>query len=360
MSYKFITLLFALLALASCNDTKQLKPTFSKPTIKTVRAIEVTATSENTPIIASGILDSKVDMVVSFKVGGIVEYLNVEEGNRVRKGQSLSGLIQTEIDAQVKLAQQGVDKANRDVTRTTNLYLDTVGTLEQKQNAETALEMAKSQLEIARFNKKYAQLSSPIQGKILKRFVEKGELVAPGQPIYQIASTGGKGSQIIRVGLTDKEIVKLKRGNQATITFDALPSKTITAYVSEIAEVSNPRSGLFPVELTLEKYSPELKNGFIGKVEISGSTKASRLHIPMAAMVEGKGAKAKVFYTQDQQTVKAAELDVIEILDHDFTIAPDALPEDAMLITGGAAYLSEQDSIKVITNNYLPKQLTRK
>ncbi len=300
------------------------------------------------PVTATGTLLSKEEITLSFKIGGIVANLNVEEGNTIKQGQRLGSINLTEINAKVVGAKNAYDKSVRDLERATNLYRDTVGTLEQKQNAKTASEIANSNLQIAQFNQRYAILKTPITGKVMKRLVEKGELVSAGQPIYKIGSSETNGSQIVRLGLSDRDIVKIALGDEAKINFDAFTNAEFIGKVTEISGSSNPRTGLFEVELTLNTFKPELKNGFIGKVAIYPSNEFPSLKIPMDALVEGNEKKASIYYTQDDRTLTNASVEVLEIKGDYFTVALSQLPKDAKIITRGAPFLKVNDSINII------------
>ena len=320
----------------------------TKRNYKNVTVQKVENLQQLQPVIATGTLLSKEEITLSFKIAGIVANLNVEEGNIIKKGQRLGSLNLTEINAQVISAKNSYDKSVRDLERATNLYRDTVGTLEQKQNAQTAVEITKSNLNIAQFNQKYAVLNAPITGKVLKRFVEKGELVSPGQPIYRIGSSHTDGSQIVRLGLSDKDIVKITMGDKAKVYFDAFENVEFESMVTEISESSNLRTGLFEVELTLTDLVPELKNGFIGKVEIYPSNKNTVLSIPMDALVEGDEKEASIYYTQDGYTLKRAKINILEIKGNYFTSTLSQLPADSKIITRGAPFLKVNDSINII------------
>ncbi len=300
------------------------------------------------PVIATGTLLSKEEITLSFKIGGIVANLAVEQGNAIKNGQRLGNLNLTEINAQVVGAQKAYDKSVRDLERATNLYRDTVGTLEQKQNAKTATAIANSNLDIARFNRRYAILNAPITGKVLERYVEEGELVSPGQPIYKIGSSHTNGSQIVKLGLADKDIVKITMGDKAQVIFDAFTKVEFAGTITKISESSNPKTGLFEVELTLSAFAPELKNGFIGKVAIFPSNGLPSLKIPMNALVEGNEKQASIYYTQDNHTLTKAQVDVLEIKGDYFTVALSQLPKDARIITRGASFLKTNDSINII------------
>ena len=73
------------------------------------------------PITWSGLIFSDTEARLSFKIGGIIERIYVEEGQSVRKGQLLAKLDLTEISAQVTQALNGMEKAERDLQRIQNL-----------------------------------------------------------------------------------------------------------------------------------------------------------------------------------------------------------------------------------------------
>lgn len=337
------TLLFSV----SCKKDHVGTTAKAKSTLKNVKVTPIDQLHSSESISASGILSSKKEITLSFKIGGIVDQLLVEEGQSFSSSKKLAALNLAEINAKVTSAEQGYEKAIRDLKRATNLYNDTVGTLEQMQNAETAKQVAEAQLEISRFNQLHAKIEAPVRGKVLKRYVETGELVQAGQPVYTIGSSGSVGSQIIRIGLADKDIVKISLGDKADVRFDAF-EKSYSGSISEIAEAAYPQTGLFEVELSLNDYHDELKNGFIGKIVLHPSQSNSTLKIPMDALVEGKGKQATIFYTQNAKTVTKQVVSVQSIRDDYFTISTELLPNNAAIVTAGAPYLQPNDSIHII------------
>lgn len=201
---KKISYILAIAVLATACKKDYSQPSKETDSLKKVRVAEVSDLSDAPTLSASGKLASKEEVVLSFKTGGILNAVNYEEGERVNKGTVLASLKLSEINAQVQSAQNAYEKAVRDYERATLMYQDSVGTLEQQQNRKTALDIAKSQLEIANFNRQYSVITAPFKGTILKKTVEAGQLVTPGQPIYTLGSSGNKGAQIVKIGLSDK------------------------------------------------------------------------------------------------------------------------------------------------------------
>ncbi len=343
-------LLFAAasLVMSSCKKNYNTVEAALTPLKKQVRVVKLEESNDPLPITASGVLASGKEVTFSFKIGGIIDQLRFEKGATVRKGQVLAMLDLVEINAQVVQAQNGFDKAERDLRRVESLHQDTVATLEQLQDSRTAYEVAKASLDIAQFNQRYARIIAPINGKVLNKMAEEGELVGPGQPIYEVGSTGARGTQIIKIGVADRQIVKVRPTDKASVSFNAFPGREYPARISEIAEEANPFTGTFDIELTLDGFYPELKNGFVGYVGIIPSSVQSHYKIPMTALIEGDGKNASVFTSKDRQTVRKKQVQVQEIKGDFFTISSQQLTANEWLVLDGGAYLSDKDSVVVI------------
>ena len=341
------TLLF--LGLVSCKQDYAQNARPATMTNKRVAVQELKIDNEPIALLASGVLASESEMNLSFKIGGIVQAVLVREGQSVKKGQLLAKLDLAEINAQVSQARNAFIKAERDLKRVENLYQDTVATLEQKQNAQTGYEVAQADLEIAEFNQRYAKVIAPVTGKILKKMVERGELVSPGQPMFILGSSGSQGAQVVKIGLADKDIVQVALGDSATLRFDAFPQRTYPARVTEVAEAANPATGTFEVELSLdEQYYPELKNGFVAKLALYPSQTQGHIKIPMAALVEGDQKQATVFVSTDRKTVRRQQLPITGIHSEYFTVAQNAVSPSTWVVLSGNAYLNDLDSIAII------------
>ena len=73
----------------------------------------------------------RTSSALAFKIGGVIERIEVDEGDAVHRGALLAVLERTEIDAAVERAAESVGKAERDLKRTRALYAEDVATLEQ-------------------------------------------------------------------------------------------------------------------------------------------------------------------------------------------------------------------------------------
>ena len=329
--------------ITACNNNEQnmyiIKP-------QPVELASVLYENISLPVHSCGILSSIKEMRLSFKTGGIVDRIYVKEGQDVKKGDLLAKLNLQEIRAKVIQAQNAVDKATRDFKRINNLFSDSVATLEQKQNAETALNLANANLKIASFNLTHSKINAPTNGKVLKKFIEENELIGPGTPVFYFGSAGEK--WIVRVGITDREIINLQYGDSAKVFFDSYPNTIFPAIVSEIAESVDPMTGTYEVELQINQDKHKLMSGFAAKVEIYPTRKQKYHIIPVEALVEADMDKGYVFTLQKSDSSAIKIPVTIGEIYKDKVIITAGLKNIKKVITSGAAYLDEGMKVEVM------------
>jgi RND family efflux transporter MFP subunit len=193
--------------LAGCG--KQEAPVAEKPT--PVRVQHASTGPAVPPIDTSGIVTTKHEMRLSFKMGGVVRRIYVQEGDVVKQGQRLAEIELTEVGAQVEQARQMADKSQRDLKRGENLYADQVISLEQLQDLRTQAAMASAQFNSAQFNLGYSVITAPRDGKVLRKLAEERELVPAGSPVLVFGESGR--GYVVRAALADREIVNVKLGD---------------------------------------------------------------------------------------------------------------------------------------------------
>lgn len=311
-----------------------------------VRLTEVKEGNFSMPVVSSGLITTGTESRLSFKTGGIVTSILVEEGENVTKGQLLAILDQTEIDAQVSQSKNNLDKIRRDLERVERLYRDSAATLEQYQNVKTAYDVANESWRIASFNKQYSTIHANASGKVIRKFINEGEQVTGGAPVLVINSAN-ENDWIVRIGLPDVDWVRIVKGDKAIVRTDAYPDETFEATVSLISEAADVVSGLYMVEVKISPRGRKLATGLVANVEIIPSRTRKLKSIPIEAVVEGSGSDAFVFVAVDATTVKKVHVRIAYLAGSEAFIA-DGLDDISRVVTAGSAFLTESSTIKVV------------
>jgi multidrug efflux system membrane fusion protein len=342
MQAKKILFLLIIIISAGCKH-RENKTTSAE--ITNVRITGVTRGEISIPVHSIGTLVSSEEMKLSFKTGGIIATINVKEGARVKKGDLLASLNLSEIKANADQAKNGYEKALRDYNRAENLYRDSVATLEQKQNAATALNVAEAAVEIAQFNLAHSRIVAPENGIILKQFVKQNELVSSGYPVFLFGSSGKYWK--VKSGLSDKDVVKVNPGDSAIISFDAYPGVKFPAVVDQVGEMSNPYTGTFETELLLKGSDYRLASGFVAGVDIFPASKKSFSMVPVGSIVEADGQKGYLFLVTAAMTVQKIQVDIEALVGT--MAAVRGIPEEtSKVVSEGAAYLKDGMRVNVV------------
>jgi RND family efflux transporter MFP subunit len=295
---------------------------------------------------ASGQFTTNDETFLSFKTGGVIDKIFVKEGDMIRKGQLLATLNLTEINAQVSQAELEFEKAKRNYERVSNLYRDSVATLEQFQNSKTSLDISTKQIETARFNRSYSEIRALANGHILKKNASEGQVIAPGSPVLQ--TSGSKENDwVLKVGIGDREWSIIQLGDLATVYIDAHPNETFKAKVVQKSRGIDPSTGVFSAELQLtDNVSKVLASGLFGKATITPSSKQKVWSIPYDALLDGGSQSGFVFVTNDRKTVQKQHVTIAAIEKDRITISG-GLENAHYIIIAGSAYLHDHSIIRV-------------
>ncbi|MBF4472121.1 efflux RND transporter periplasmic adaptor subunit [Flavobacterium sp. HJJ] len=339
---KFI-LLIIMSTLFSCAK-KQAESNLSD--VIAVKTQKIRYESYAPPIVSGGIITSDKETRLSFKIGGIIDKLYVDEGQLVSKGQLLGILNQTEISAQLQQAKNDLDKAQRNHKRIENLHKDNAATAEEFENSVTSLNSAQQLYDIARFNKQYASIYANQSGNVIKKEMNEGEMASPGSPVFTINASSNN-NWIIIIGLSDKDWVRVKKGDKAIITTDAYGDKKFTAVVSEIGAAADPQTGTFLVKLKIDPRHYKFANGLAAKIAIYPSQKEMFYFIPVSAMVQANELSGVVYsVNRDQKSVQKHIVKIAFIETNRIAIRS-GLENVKSVITDGASYLSSDSKIKL-------------
>jgi RND family efflux transporter MFP subunit len=311
-----------------------------------VRVAAATVGPARPAIASSGLIANRDEMRLSFKVGGVIRRIAVQEGDSVQKGQVLAEIELAEIDAQLEQSRQLAAKAQRDLERAERLQADQVISLEQLQDVRTQASVAAAGLRATQFNRGYAAITAPRDGTVLRKLVQERELVPAGQPVLELGSR--ERGFVVRVGLSDREVVQVALGDPAEVRLDAYDDRKLPGRVSEIAGGADPRSGLFTVEVRIESVPQALSSGLVAKVSIypAASRTEQLTYVPVAALVEGLKDRAFVF-VQQGDIVKRRAVRIAFMTGQQVALAEGLAPGEPV-VTDGALYLDDGERVEVV------------
>ena len=204
-----------------------------------------------------------VEVVVSSEAAGHILYFNVEEGSSVTAGATvgaidslqlhlqrkqlsaqLSALLgsRPDIKAQVASLREQIVKQRTERSRVDNMLRDGAATQKQLDDIEAQIRVLESQLtatlstlgkntasindnaaaleaQIAALDDRIAKcrIASPIDGTVLVKYAEAGELAAVGKPLMKVADLN---NIYLRAYFTSDQLGRLKLGDKVKVVAD--------------------------------------------------------------------------------------------------------------------------------------------
>ncbi|WP_410222419.1 efflux RND transporter periplasmic adaptor subunit [Pedobacter sp.] len=337
----------AMLTSLACRHAQESKSMMNNGDVIPVKVETLQTENIKQVITVSGQFSTDDETILSFKNGGVIKKIYVKEGDAIRKGQLLAAVSENEISTQANQLKLAFQKAERDYNRAQKLFRDSVATLEQMQNAKTALDVAKQQLNAVNINVGYVEIRAQKNGYILRKIANEGQVVGPGTPVLQV-NGAGQSNWILKAGLSDKQWAALKIGDRAEISTDALPGKIFNAILSRKAESIDPSNGTFGIELKVQDAAVKgLASGLFGKAKVFPTLSLTQYSIPYDALLDANENEGYIFITNDKRTAKKIKVS-LGALQQNRVVITGGLGQAKAIIVSGSAYLEDNSKIKVL------------
>jgi HlyD family secretion protein len=272
---------------------------------------------------APGKIEPRTQVKVSADVMGKITALPIKEGDRVRKGQLLLQLDDTQYrsaTAQARAAHASAEARLRDVEATLKVVdanysrqralfdqhlLSQAEWDQASSNYESArVAVATAREEVARSQAAYEGASdnlskcrflAPFDGVVSALNVEQGENVITGtmnNPGTQILVVSDLSRMLVRADVDETDVVEMKLGQKAKISVDAQPDTTFAGTVTEIGStakrsITSTVEGQtnFEVKVVFDANVPAVRPGMTADVEIETATHPKTLGVPIQAVV---------------------------------------------------------------------------
>ncbi|MDE7125178.1 MAG: efflux RND transporter periplasmic adaptor subunit, partial [Muribaculaceae bacterium] len=304
------------------------------------------------------IIKGKTDIDIRPQVTGFITKVHVDEGQAVRKGQTLFTLDQVQFEAAVNQAAAAVAVAQTAV-ETNQLTVDNKRRLLDKniiseyeyQMAVNALEQAKSQLAQAnaslvnaRKNLAYTVVTSPSDGVVGSIPNREGSLASPSsaQPLTTVSDNS---KVYAYFSLNEKDILSLTEGGKISLNerIGQMPQVSLrladgTMYplegkVATVSGVIDNTTGAASVRALFDNPSGVLRSGSTGSVVIPTRTDSALL-VPQKATFEVQDLRY-VYVLDDSSRTHQTRIKVLDINDGKNFVVTEGLKPGDRIVTEG-------------------------
>lgn len=279
----------------------------------------------NAVLTASGYVVAQQKASVASKGTGRLEYLGVEEGDKVKKGQIIARLEDEDVlaalegsRADVELANADLEDAHQSLDRQQTLFKSGLTSKAELDGAQARLNRVKASIRSAGAAVRSAEVAlentrirAPFDGTVLTKDADVGEVVAPfassASSRGAVVTLADMSSLEVEADVSESNITRVATGQPCEITLDAYPDKRYPGYVHKIVPTADRAKATVLTKVRFrdrdERVLPEMsaKVIFLSKeLEASAQSAPPKLTIPGNAVINRDGT-TMVFLVKDEQ-----------------------------------------------------------
>lgn len=293
---------------------------------------------------------------LAFKMMGPLIAMNVDEGQRVSKGEVVAALDDTDYRLDLEAKRASYQNALSQLERAEVLLTKNAVSIQEYESTKTAFTNAKSAYELAKNVLEDTKLRVPFDGFIQKCFVENYQRVQPGEKVVRLINPN---KIQIEFNIPETNIPYFTSPNELYVEFDTYKGKLFKARVKEYVEASPDGSGV-PVFLTIDDTDFNLNDykiavGFSCRVivHIKNHEHPAGVGVPLSAIVYNNKLKQKVVFVYDENLCQVRECPVESqglIVGRDEVIVSGNLKQGDKVVFAGATKLVDGQQVKVLTD----------
>lgn len=294
---KRLMVILGIFLMGGCASEPHQNVTTESGAVKQVVSEMVRVAVVPVPVTAVGTTEPYARATPGTRLLGRVASVVVDEGQRVKAGEVLVRIEGSDLSAKrqqaVSVLQEAKavrDNAQAQVRRFRNLFDEKAVSKQALDEAETAFERAKANVVTAEgalmevdANVGYLSVSSPVDGIVVQKFVETGDMATPGAPLFTVEQ---QDPMKVTVQISERDLPYIKVSQPVVVRIEATQyTKDLDGRVEAVIPSGDPRSRTFEVRVVLENKDSTLQSGMFARVQFQKDSRAGLL-IPASAVVQ--------------------------------------------------------------------------
>ena len=336
-----LAVLVALILLMAVLKPAKKPEAETRETAAMVTVLRVHPTNTEDIVYLPALVEANVNTVLSAEKAGRVVELMADRGDRIEKGQQLLQIDDRIWQANLRQANIAAKDAEKNHQRFAKLQKSGVVAQSEFDAVEKAYIQSESQAEEARINIEQCRVVSPITGTLDDRFVEEGEYVRPGTPVFRVVDTA---TVKVLLQVPEKDIYSVHAGDRMAFTVQPLSGRVFEGTVRFVAMQADNHNNAFRVELTVNNADGALRPGMIVQVAFRRGIRSNMVSLPMSAVLPSKGDHIVYLVKGDHAVRRKVG---IETFTRDQALVFQGLEEGDRVVVDGNRTLSDGQLVEI-------------
>ena len=278
------------------------------PAVEVAKVESMTLVDETQAV---GSLRSRQGVMLRPEVGGRVKQILFNDGQRVRKGQ-----LMVQFDDQLpqaQLAQSGAELSIAQANHKRNQDLVAQNFISQRSLDESAaaLQVSRAKLALAQATLQRLQVLAPFDGIAGLKQINVGDYLKDGADMVNVEDID---AVLLDFRLPERFQTKIRAGQKAQLTVDALPGRPFTAIIQAVDPLIEPNGRSVGVRGCIDNRQQQLRPGMFARVNAVFGSRENALVIPEEAIIPQGGRTFVVKIVQgDKPEIKVSERVAVKV-----------------------------------------------
>ncbi len=294
-------------------------------------------------ISSSGVLEAWHHSYISSETGGRLVGWTAEIGDQLDSGEvivrfddELVRLQFNQAGAGLNAAQVALKKQKQDLEKYRKLLEE--GSISKNdyesaqigyESAEASLAAAEAAFGLAERSCNETAVKMPFKGCLASKLGEVGQSLPPGSPVVEIVKIN---PIRLRIGLSEMDIVKVKRGQSVSIKCTAWKDRIFKGEVFSVGIAANANTRLFPVEIVIPNKELLLKPGMAVSADVTAEIIPEALVVPLdVVIIEDEIARC---FVVNQNHVELREVAIGRRQSGKVVLSSGVFPGETIIVTG--------------------------
>lgn len=249
--------------------------------VPTVTTTQASQDSWVATLSAVGSVKAVNGIALTSQVPGLVELINFESGDKVKKGDLLVRLDDQEDKAALKSLEAAVKLAKQNLERYEPLYRQGSLSKSQMDQANSQYDQAVAQVAAQKARVQYKNIVAPFDGELGIRQVDLGQYVSPGSSLVMLQSLS---PIYVNFSLPEQDLPLIKKGLKVQAKLDSQPGKVYEGEVFAMDPGVDAATRNFNVQAVFANEDEDMHPGMFASILINMSEASDVVVIPRTAI----------------------------------------------------------------------------
>ena len=292
-------------------------------------------------VLTTATVEADRDARIFPRTTAMIEDIMVQEGDRVKQGQTLAVLEHAEEEVALARAEAIRQARKQEFDRSVALLNGELISEVDHEAKEREYIMARADWETARVSYDKTTITAPFNGTITERHLNVGNMARPGDALFTLVDLN---TLLIYTYLPEMEWAHVAAGQDVVLETDTLPDGEFGGKIHRVSPIINPQNGTFKVTIRINDPGWRLKPGMFVRVKILADQHKDVLLVPKIALLDGN----QVFTVRDDSLAVRAEL-TLGLQDADFVEILEGLNPGDQIVIAGHRSMKDSTRVKIVT-----------